>query len=263
MTPGNTQAGLGGLVGAPRHVGKSAGSRRVRGQLSAPSRRHRGASRAQAFLLLGTPHHAGAVSLGPTQGALAARTPVGRAPWGVPESRRRAHSRRGGGRTWGAARGDVRPRRAPVPARSAQSSGNKASCAFLRADSPPARSAAAAALPKIGRERGRAERCAAGSAGRERGAGTPPRISQNRQERGQRPGGGDARGSGGGGGHRVRLGGGAAAPRALPVSEPQFPRLPNGDACAGHGRKRSGMSWLNEFLHQPDEKRVGSAPFYK
>lgn len=61
-----------------------------------------------------------------------------------------------GGRTWPCyPDGDVRTRRALVPARSFLREGNKASCAFLRADSRLSRSAAAAeatALPKIGRE---------------------------------------------------------------------------------------------------------------
>lgn len=104
------------------------------------------------------------------------------------------------------------------------------------------------------RERG------AGSAGR----GAPPGFPKTGKRGGSDPGGGDARGSGGGGGGTACGWEGAQPPREHCLSlSLSFPVCQMGMHAQGTVVSAPGMSWLNEFLHQPDEKRVGSSPFYK
>lgn len=143
-------------------------------------------------------------------------------------------------------RGDVTPRRAPVPARSAAKGGTKR----------PAHSCALTHRPHVARRRhrrfaqnwsrARAGRALRGGwerwAGSERCAGRHPPPRPPRRgfpKTGKRgSGGGDARGSPRWRG-RVRQGATAGwesrqdsggGPEALPVLEPRFPHLPNGDA---------------------------------
>lgn len=192
-------------------------------------------------------------------------------PQGEPEPRG------GGGRTWRRGpRGDVSPRRAPVPARSAAERGTKR----------PAHSCALTHRRHVARRRRRfAQNWSGARAGRalrggwERGAGrrrrSPPAQDFPKQARERAPR-GCARSprcrEGQAGGRRVRVGevgerGAGGGPGWIPARDHYF-SLSLGFPFCQMGRRRArssalGTSRLNCFLHQPHGKRVILPPFYK